>query len=288
MRRLTLFQLFSPPAGALLAVSIRYELWLVVLGVTALVVVLARRHLLDRHRWLPALLAARALATVRPEPSQDGVETGAPELAVLAKGRMPVLDRALQLAHREANERRWARSVGRITVAQQLLERGGVPGVAPTRGPSAALVAICSLAASASLLGAVITSSGWWLIPLIGTYAAAMVAWTDWREERHWQPALIAAAADQPSPAPRKPDDGRAAAALGVVARGQIASLRQAALLVEACDASTDEKRGASQLLHMATALLEASGVAPAARRRMATGWAATVMITGATWFITG
>lgn len=80
--------LMAPAAGVLFALALRYGLWLIVLGTTALVVVLVRRALQDQRRWLPARLAVRALASAqRPDVTRRGEDVASAELVVLAKGR---------------------------------------------------------------------------------------------------------------------------------------------------------------------------------------------------------
>ena len=89
MRR-SVFHLLAPVVAATLVVSLRHEQWLIVLGITALGLVFARRRVRERRRWLPALLAVRAVASATPEGGDDAVDVATAELVVLAKGDLPV------------------------------------------------------------------------------------------------------------------------------------------------------------------------------------------------------
>ena len=285
--RLRPLHLLAPAVAAALVVSLRYELWLIVLGITALVVVFARRHVQDRCRWLPALLAVRATASAQPEIGDHAADAATVDLVVLAKGDLDVLDRAADLAHEEPDPDRWSMSIGRIASAHDLLGRRGVPGIVPARGTSAGHLLAWVVAATAALLGVAATSSGWWVIPLVVAYSGAMTAWTDWREEHHWRPALVAAAAQAEAASSDDEEKSSTAAQLAVLARGNVQSVRRALQMVERWHGHQSKQRQALVRLAMAAALLEQSGVARARSRGVAAGWALTGAIAAATWLVT-
>jgi hypothetical protein len=267
--------------------SLRHELWLILLGVTALVVVFVRRHVQERRCWLPALVAVRAVASTTPEIGDDAVDDATVELVVLAKGDLDVLDRAAELAHEDTDPHRWSVSIGRIADAHHLLQRGGVPGIVPFRGASVGYLLGWVVAATASLLGVAATSSGWWVIPLIVTYSGAMTAWTDWREEHHWRPALVAAAARSEAASSADEEECSTPAQLAALARGSVQSVGRAAQMVERWHGHQSKQRQALARLAMTAALLEQSGVARARSRGVIVGWAITVVIAAATWLAT-
>lgn len=209
MTRRAPLSLLAPVAGALLVVSLRYEMWLLVAAITAAVAVFARRHLQDHHHWLPALLAVRSVAPTTPDPSNDPADPVAAELAVLAKGRLRVLDRAADLAHQETDPHRWSVSISHITIAHDLVRRAGLPGISPAPTVSGWRLLLWGIAAAAAFLFAALTSSAWSPIPLLATYAGVVTVWTDWHEQHRLQPALVAAAArlEPPPPALAAADD---------------------------------------------------------------------------------
>lgn len=275
----------GPVTGALFVVSLRHGLWLFVLAITALVVILVRRHVQEQRRWLPAFAAVRAVASTD-EIGSDRLDLTAAELAVLSKGHVEVLDRAADLAHMEADSRRWSVAIRGISVARDLLRRERVPGISETPSAPAHRVIILAVATGVALVAAALTASGWWLIPLVIVYVAAMVAWTDWREERHWAPAIIANSARQLETQPPD-DDGVVAAELAALARGRLRVLRRAQRFVEQWPGPVEDKTAASRRLAMAVALLELSGVARAASRGVAAAWVATGLTVVATLVLT-
>ena len=285
--RLRPLHLLAPAVAAALVVSLRYELWLIVLSITALVVVFARRHVQNRRRWLPAMLAVRAVAAATPEIGDAAVDAATVELVVLAKGDLGVLDRAAELAQAEPDPHRWSVSIGRIAGAHDLLGRGGVPGIVPARGMSPGHLLGWVAAATAGLVGVAATSSGWSVIPLVVAYSGAMTAWCDWREEHSWRPALVAAAAQAEAASPADEEEGLAAAQLAVLARGSVQSVVRASQMVERWHGHQNSQRQALVRLAMAAALLEHSGVARARSRGVAAGWAITMAIAAAAWLAT-
>lgn len=279
--------LLAPAVAATLVVSLRHELWLIVLGMTALVFVFARRHVQEHRRWLPALLAVRAVATAAPEIGEDAVDIATVELVVLAKGDPGVLDRAADLAHEEPDPHRWSVSIGRIAGAHDLLRRGGVPGIVPVRGASAGHLLGWVVAATASVLGVAATSSGWWVIPLVVAYSGAVMAWTDWREEQRWRPALVAAAARSEAGSSADGDEGSTVVQLAVLAHGSVRAVARAAQIVERWHGQQNRQRQALVRLAMAAGLLELSGKSGARSRGLAFAWVLTVAIAAATWLVT-
>lgn len=276
----------GPFTGALFVVSLRHGLWLFVLVIAALVVVLARRHVQEQRRWLPALAAVRAIASTE-ETGTEPLDLTAGELAVLSKGHSEVLDRAADLAHQEPDPRRWSVAIRSITVARDLLRRERVPGICEGSSARGHRVILLVAATGVALVAAVLTASGWWLIPLVVVSVAAMVAWTDWREERDWAPAIIAASARNQE-MQRLGDDGVVAGELAALARGHLRVLRRAQRFVELWPGPVEDRTSASRRLALAVALLAASGLARAASRGAAAAWAATGVTIVATLVLTG
>ena len=279
--------LCGPAAGVVLVSSLRAGLWLIVLGVVAAVAVLIRRELQDRRGWLPALLAVRAVS--RPaRPSGDAAfEASAAELAVLARGRRDVLERAAALANEEADVERWGRSIDGIVVAADLLEHGAVPGVPSGHPRNPGHLVFWLAAVLACLVGATLTSSAWWLAALVVTYTAAVLAWTERREDRDWGPALVAGVARARPAAPTAPAE-LVLAHLALIARASVGPVRRARDLVETWPGPAEDKAQGSRRLAMTEALLRESGLAAATARRRAAFWAATVLITTVAWVVSG
>lgn len=276
----------GPVTGALFVLSFRHGLWLFVIGIASLVVLLTRRHLQERRRWLPSLVAVRAIASTE-QSGGDGTDITAAELVVLSKGHSEVLDRAASLAHQDGDSGRWSIAIASITVAGDLLRRGRVPGISEASGTSSSHVVLWGSATGIAFLGAVLTSSAWWLIALIVTYVRAVPLWTDWREERVWGPAMVAAAARHGPTQMGAADPSAVAAQLAALSSGHAQVLDRAQGLVEQWPGPAERKTSASQRLAMAAALLSVSGVGRATSRRAAVAWAATAVTVVATLVIT-
>lgn len=287
MTHLRLPLLLAPAAGALLAVSIRYGLWLIVLGTMALVVAVARRVRQDQRRWLPAMLAVRALTSAQPRASTDRNEgVAAAELAVLAKGRPRALDKATELVHHEDDPGAWSLAVSRIVIARDLLGRGAVPGVIQTAGPSGQHVTIWAAGVLACLLGAALTSSEWWLVPLLVTYAGAVVVLADWHDERRSPIQVAAAARADPDPLPD--EDGQVAAQLVGLAGGRTRPFPRAQAMMDRWDGTEPAQSIAGRRLELAATLTRTSGVSTATVWRARAAWIAAAVSAAATWLVTG
>ena len=246
-------------AAAAVVVCWRLELWSLVIGSVATVAVLARRALEQRRRWLPALLAARALSTLE-EANRDPLSV---ELAVLSKGRTATVERAVELLHGEADPQRWGRATERLVVAGDLIARGRVPGVGerPPASPRA-LGVWCGLA-MALLVGAVMTASRWWLIPLTIAFVALVLEWTELRDEGRWSPLRVAAQArSRPSAHGAPASDQAAAVELAVLAHGHLRPLVRASRLVAASNRPAQAKARAEVRLRMAESLVVGSATA--------------------------
>lgn len=244
-------------AGALV-LAWRLELWLLVMGIGAAAVVLTRPHLEERRRWLPALLTAHALAglgtTTEEQSNEDVIVAG---LAVLAKGRPGTLDRAIRLAHADADTRRWARAVGRLAVAAERVTRGELPGVRPRRLTSPWALAAWSGLCGLILLANAAATSRWWLVPLTVSFIGVALKWTDVQDERQWRPLLVAAEAGRDHPTSLLlRSDHLVGVELAVMTAGQHPSLARAVRLVEQSKGPAEAKARATLRLRMADTLL--------------------------------
>ena len=268
--------------GAVLAA--RNDIWLPVIALVAGAAVLARRHIAEQRRWLPALLAARALPTDGAAP--EWAELLPVELAILSKGLPASLDHAVQLGHDEPDMRRWARSIDRLTTATHLLHTETVPGVLPRRGASPRAIAVLLAAAGAALIAGTATGSRWWLVPMTVGYAAALAVWTDWQYEHRAGPALLARLASSDE-VPVADDDTAMAVWLAAVAHGRLGPLQRSVALIDTSDRLAEHKVRARRRLTMATVLLERCGLARSRRAGDALAAAAAAASAGAAWWLT-
>jgi len=283
------FCVASPLGATVLVISYRLELWLIVLGLVAFAAVLLRRHLEDRLIWLPALVAVRALGSMPHRPAGCGVEveTSSAELAILARGQLLVLDRAAELDHRDVEPDRWATSIGRLTVAHELLDQGRVPGVVRRSGTSGRQMGAWSAATTAAVVGSILTSSRWWLVPLAVGYTGAVTTWTSWRDERQWRPKLVAAASRSGGTAPHRDPAGGSAAELARLGRGRLGSIRRGMRAVEQWDGPERDKARAAQSLAMTAVLLKEGLLVRATSARVVVMWTLTLTAALATWLVT-
>jgi hypothetical protein len=285
--RLRPVSMASPFLAAILVVAYRLGLWLIVVSTAALCVVLLRRHVRRQRQWLPALLAARAL-TPRGRPVAGGVDVITTELVVMSKGRPNVIERATELEHGDPDPNRWATSIDRLTVARHMLDDGSVVGVAHRRNSSWQAAAGWAALAAVALAAGVFTGSRWWLLPITLAYSAATVAWTEWREERHVDPALLAARAGMTEDAYGDDNDAEIAAGLAILAQGRPQPIRRSVGMVGDASLPHDAKARALRLLGMAAALLTKSGMARAATVGDMTTGLVTCVAAAATWWVTG
>lgn len=277
----------GPVAGVLFVLSFRHGLWLFVIAIASLAALLVRMNIQERRRWRPSLVAIRAIASSQ-ERDGDVDGLGAAELAVLSKGHPEVLERAAELAGQDADLRRWSTAVGGIVVARDLLQRGRVPGLSEMQSTRTYRPILWGTLTAAALLGAALTASVWWLMGLVPAYVRAVMLWADWREERHWGPAMVAAAARQRQTPPIRHEDRVVAAQLAALALGNVRILARARRLVVQWPGPLEQRSSASRRLDMAETLLEVSGLATAASQRTAVTWAVAAFALAATLVMTG
>ena len=274
---------YAVAAGAVV-VCWRLELWSLVIGSVATVAVLARSAREERRRWLPALLATRALLAVE-QARSDPVPV---ELAVLSKGRTATMERAADLLHGEADPKRWARATERLVLAGDLIARGAVPGVSERpRASPRALAVWCGLA-TVLLLGAVMTASRWWLIPLTVAFVALVLEWAELRDERQWSPLRVAAEArSRPSAHVSPASDQAAAVELAVLAHGHLQPLVRASRLVAACKRPAQARARAEVRLRMAESLVVGSAKAGSPVWALAWPWVSAGAAAALMWWVT-
>ena len=286
MIRLRPVSMAWPLLAAVLVVAYRHGLWLIVVSTVALCVVLLRRHVKEQRQWLPALLAARALAPHgRPRPG--GVDVITTELVVMSKGRPNVIERATELGHSDPDPYRWATAINRLTLARHMLDDGSVVGVAHRRSSSWQAAGWAALAAVALAMG-VFTGSRWWLLAITFACSAATLAWTEWREERHVDPALLAARARMAEDASGDDNDAEVAVGLAILAQARPRPIRRSVEMVGQASLPHDARIRAQLLLGMAAALLTKSGMARAVTVGDMTTGAVTCVAAAATWWVTG
>lgn len=170
-------------------------LWLIVLGSFSAVVVLGRRRFRARQR-LPVRLVAWALHAPHGLSPPVALEHAvAVDLAVISEGHLDRLDRA-QVVLADCVDDPWRRGLGaeRLTMAQDVIERGRLVGVMARREPTGARVRLSAAAVVLIVLVAVgnTTQSPWWLLPLAAVHAVLTLQCLDLYECRRGIPQLLA------------------------------------------------------------------------------------------------